>query len=46
MVTEKMIAAVEAGTILATGGSMNQVMKGYRKRIRANASAFAQTHAA
>jgi hypothetical protein len=37
MVTEKMLAAAEAGFILGTGGSVTKVMKNYRKRVRANA---------
>ena len=37
MVTEKVLAAAEAGVILGTGGSMEKVMKNYRKRVRANA---------
>jgi hypothetical protein len=37
MVTEKMFAAMQAGSILACGGDMNKVMKSYRKRVRANA---------
>jgi hypothetical protein len=37
MVTEKMLAAAEAGVILGTGGSPDKVMQNYRKRVRANA---------
>ena len=37
MVSEKMFAAMEAGSILARGGGMDKVMKSYRKRVRANA---------
>jgi hypothetical protein len=37
MVTEKMLAAAEAGVILGTGGSATKVVKNYRKRVRANA---------
>ncbi len=36
MVTEKMLAFAEAATIVATGGSPHQVVKGYRKKVRAN----------
>ena len=36
MVTEKMLALTEAATTMATGGSVHQVVKGYRKRVRAN----------
>ncbi len=36
MVTEKMLALVEAVTTVATGGSAHEVVNGYRKRVRAN----------
>ncbi len=36
MVTEKMLAFAEAATIVATGASPHQVVKGYRKKVRAN----------
>jgi hypothetical protein len=36
MVTEKMLAFAEAATTMATGGSAHQVVKGYRKKVRAN----------
>ncbi len=36
MVTEKMQAFVEAATTVATGGSAQKVVSGYRKRVRAN----------
>lgn len=36
MVSEKAIAAEEAGFALATGKSMNSVVSGYRKKVRAN----------
>ncbi len=36
MVTEKMLAFVEAATTVATGGSAHEVVSGYRKRVRAN----------
>jgi hypothetical protein len=36
MVTEKVLAFAEAATTLATGGSPGKVLRGYRKRVRAN----------
>jgi hypothetical protein len=36
MVTEKMLALAEAATTVATGGSARKVVKGYRKKVRAN----------
>jgi hypothetical protein len=36
MVTEKMLALTEAATTMVTGGSVHQVVKGYRKKVRAN----------
>ena len=36
MVTEKMLAFVEAAATVATGGSPQKVVSGYRKRVRAN----------
>jgi len=36
MVTEKMLALTEAATTIAAGGLMHQVVKGYRKKVRAN----------
>jgi hypothetical protein len=36
MVTEKMFAFAEAATIVAMGGSAHKVVKGYRKKVRAN----------
>ncbi len=36
MVTEKVLALVEAGATVATGGSAHKVVKGYRKKVRAN----------
>ncbi len=36
MVTEKMMAFVEAAATVATGGSAHAVVSGYRKRVRAN----------
>jgi hypothetical protein len=37
MVTEKVTAFAEAAATLATGGSAHKVVKGYRKKVRANA---------
>ena len=37
MVTEKVSAFAEAATIIATGGSAHKVVKGYRRKVRANA---------
>ena len=36
MVTEKMLTLAEAAT-MATGGSAHHIVKGYRKKVRANA---------
>ena len=36
MVTEKALAFAEAATTLASGGSARQVVRGYRKQVRAN----------
>ena len=36
MVSEKMRAFVEAASTVAAGGSAHTVVKGYRKRVRAN----------
>jgi hypothetical protein len=36
MVTEKVLAWAEAATSVATGGSSHQVVRGYRKKVRAN----------
>ena len=36
MVTEKMLALVEAAGTVAMGGSAHKVVGGYRKRVRAN----------
>ncbi len=36
MVTEKMFALAEAATTVATGGSAQKVVKGYRKKVQAN----------
>lgn len=37
MVTEKVTAFAEAAATIATGGSAHKVVKGYRKKVRANA---------
>ncbi|MGF9764100.1 hypothetical protein AAII07_54255 [Microvirga sp. 0TCS3.31] len=37
MVTEKITAFTEAAAVLATGGSAHKIVKGYRKKVRANA---------
>jgi hypothetical protein len=37
MVTEKAAAFVEAAVALAGGGSAHEVVRGYRKHVRANA---------
>ena len=36
MVSEKAAAFAEAAMVMATGGSANDVVRGYRKRVRAN----------
>ncbi len=36
MVTEKVLALTEAAVTVATGGSPHKVVKGYRKKVRAN----------
>jgi hypothetical protein len=36
MVTEKVLAAGAAAVTLATGGTPNTVVRGYRKKVRAN----------
>jgi hypothetical protein len=36
MVTEKMLALAEAAATVTTGGSAHKVVKGYRKKVRAN----------
>ncbi|ACL57083.1 hypothetical protein [Methylobacterium nodulans] len=36
MVTEKVAAAGEAAVQVATGGSAHKVVRGYRKKVRAN----------
>ena len=36
MVTEKMLALVEAAGTVAMGGSAHKVVRGYRKRVRAS----------
>ena len=37
MVTEKVTAACDAMTMLASGGSPEAVLRAYRRRVRANA---------
>ncbi|MBM6580179.1 hypothetical protein ILT44_08305 [Microvirga sp. BT689] len=37
MVTEKITAFTEAASIIAAGGSAHKVIKGYRRKVRANA---------
>lgn len=36
MVTEKVLALMEAGTTVVTGGSAHKVVKAYRKKVQAN----------
>jgi hypothetical protein len=36
MVTEKMLAFVEAATTIATGGSPDKVIEGYSRHVQAN----------
>jgi hypothetical protein len=36
MVSEKMVASVEAATTLATGGSLEKILRRYRTIVRAN----------
>ena len=36
MVSEKVLAWAEAAATVATGGSPDQVVRGYRKKVRAN----------
>jgi hypothetical protein len=38
MVTEKMLAFMEATATVATGGSVHTVVDGYRRHVQANAS--------
>ena len=42
MVTEKMLAFVEAVLTVATGGSAHKVVSGYRKHVRANVKRLKQ----
>ena len=37
MMTEKMLAFMDAATIVATGGSAHAIVEDYRKRVQANA---------
>jgi hypothetical protein len=36
MITEKMLALAEAAVTVGTGGSVHEVVRGYRRRVRAN----------
>ena len=36
MLTEKMLAFAEAAATMARGGSAHRVVRGYRKKVRAN----------
>lgn len=36
MMSEKMLALTEAAVTVATGGSPHKVVRGYRKKVRAN----------
>jgi hypothetical protein len=36
MVTEKMLAMLEAASTMAAGGTAQTVVRGYRKRVSAN----------
>jgi non-canonical (house-cleaning) NTP pyrophosphatase len=38
MVTEKIFAAAEAGARMMQGASTDSIVRGYRKKVRANAS--------
>lgn len=38
MVAEKIFAATEAGTRMMQGASTDSIVRGYRKKVRANAS--------
>jgi hypothetical protein len=40
MMSEKMLALIEAAATMAMGGSAHQVVKGYRKKVRANSRGF------
>ena len=37
MVTEKITAFTEAAAVIAAGGSAHKIVKGYRRKVRANA---------
>jgi hypothetical protein len=37
MITEKMLAFMDAATTVATGGSAEALVEGYRRRVQANA---------
>ena len=42
MMTEKMLALVEAAGTVAMGGSAHKVVTGYRKRVRSNVRRLGQ----
>ena len=44
MVTEKVLALMEAGATVATGGSAHKVVKGYRKKVKANSKRLSRTN--
>ena len=41
MVSEKVSACAEAAALLATGGSVHAIVKGYREHVQANARRLA-----
>lgn len=43
MVSEKIMAANEAALLIATGGSTQRVVAGYRRKVRANARRLSKT---
>jgi hypothetical protein len=43
MVTERVLALMEAGATVATGGSAHKIVKGYRKKVRANSKRLTRT---
>ena len=43
MVTDKVLALMEAGATVATGGSAHKVVKGYRKKVQANSKRLKRT---
>jgi hypothetical protein len=42
MITEKMLAFMEAATTVATGGSAHKVVRGYRRHVKANVRRLSQ----